>query len=283
MGLFDLFKPNVEKLEAKQDVEGLINALRHKDEHVQRKAAKALGKIGDKRAVEPLIQALKDEDRYVRAEVAEALENINSNEAREALVAYQAKEIQRRRSALINYVVGRHLVKQGYYKKNIGAAKVGYFDPTNVIFRLFDNNGRRLTTIMGVEATGLSWPPICSSEQDQDQIDFIIKATTLTQALETSNPLGEVGKLLTNLERVADGEVDKFIFESTVLPFFERYSAGEKTLMIHEVVTEVRLNSLFNFLCSEVVRPAVEDIGVEKLKRRAIARVRQLKGVENKK
>jgi len=84
--------------------------------------------------------------------------------------------------------------------------------------------------------------------------------------------------LLPNLERISEGEVGKFIFESTVLPFFERYSAEEKTLMIEEVVTEVRLNALFNFLCSEVVGPSgVEDIGTDKLRRQAIERVRQIR------
>jgi hypothetical protein len=61
MGIFDLFgPPNVEKMLAKKDVEGLIKALRHKEANVRAKAAQALGKVGDVRAVKPLISAMKD-------------------------------------------------------------------------------------------------------------------------------------------------------------------------------------------------------------------------------
>jgi HEAT repeat protein len=56
MGIFDkLFKPNVEKLKAKGDVEGLIKVLKHKNPEVRSEAEEALGEIG-KPAVEPLIQ-----------------------------------------------------------------------------------------------------------------------------------------------------------------------------------------------------------------------------------
>jgi len=55
-GLFG--PPNVEKLQAKGNVKGLIKALGYKkDEDVREAAAKALGEIGDARAVEPLIAA----------------------------------------------------------------------------------------------------------------------------------------------------------------------------------------------------------------------------------
>jgi HEAT repeat protein len=53
------FGPNIKKMKANKDIEGLIEALEHKDLAVRRCAAEALGKIGDARAVEPLIRALK--------------------------------------------------------------------------------------------------------------------------------------------------------------------------------------------------------------------------------
>ena len=43
-------KPNIEKMEAKKDVKGLIKALGDKDEHVRRIAAGVLGEIGDARS-----------------------------------------------------------------------------------------------------------------------------------------------------------------------------------------------------------------------------------------
>jgi HEAT repeat protein len=74
------------KMEAKEDVERLIKALKHKDWKVRWKAAEDLGKIGDTRAVEPLIQALKDEDWQVRNNVAWALGEIGDARAVEPLI-----------------------------------------------------------------------------------------------------------------------------------------------------------------------------------------------------
>jgi len=78
------FKPNVKKMEAKKDVEGLIKAL--KDTHVRHYTAEALIKIKDAKAVEPLIQALKDEDYFVREAAARALGEIKDKRAVEPLL-----------------------------------------------------------------------------------------------------------------------------------------------------------------------------------------------------
>ena len=79
--------PNIEKLEARRNVEKLIEALRYKkDSNVCRAAARALGNIGDARAVEPLIALLRDRDRDVCKAAAEALEKIGEP-AVEPLVA----------------------------------------------------------------------------------------------------------------------------------------------------------------------------------------------------
>ena len=87
MGIFDLFKPNIEKLKEKKDVESLIKALQYKgDLDVRSEAVEAVGKIGDKRAVEPLIQALNDENKYVREGAALALAEIGDKRAVEPLI-----------------------------------------------------------------------------------------------------------------------------------------------------------------------------------------------------
>ncbi len=53
--------PNIGKMKAKQDVNGLIKALRYKkNSQVRGNAARVLGEIGDPRAVEPLIDALME-------------------------------------------------------------------------------------------------------------------------------------------------------------------------------------------------------------------------------
>jgi HEAT repeat protein len=51
-------KPNIKKMKAERDVEGLIKALKVGDWTVRDNAAKALGEIGDARAVQPLMETL---------------------------------------------------------------------------------------------------------------------------------------------------------------------------------------------------------------------------------
>ena len=58
-------KPNVEKMKAEKDVEGLIKALEDGDKHVRGEAAEALGKIRGKRAAEALNQVRKSPTYWV--------------------------------------------------------------------------------------------------------------------------------------------------------------------------------------------------------------------------
>ena len=79
--------PDVEKLESKRDVKGLIGALGYqKDPYgdLRRAAAEALGEIGDPRAVEPLIGSLKDDRVHLAA--IKALDKINDRRAVEPLI-----------------------------------------------------------------------------------------------------------------------------------------------------------------------------------------------------
>lgn len=77
--------PNIERLKAKRDVQGLIKALQHRDAATRRDAATALGDIGDERAVDPLIASLGDGDADMRYESAEALGKLRDHRAVEGL------------------------------------------------------------------------------------------------------------------------------------------------------------------------------------------------------
>jgi len=88
MGFFDLFgPPNVEKMLAKKDVEGLIKALQFKEPDIRAKAADAIGKIAHyaTSAVDPLIATLKDSSTDVRRATAETLGKIGNTRAFEPL------------------------------------------------------------------------------------------------------------------------------------------------------------------------------------------------------
>lgn len=78
--------PDIKKMKTNKDVEGLIEALKHKDLTVRRQAAEALGELGDDRAVEPLIGALKDKDTWLRWCAAEALGKIGDERAVKHLI-----------------------------------------------------------------------------------------------------------------------------------------------------------------------------------------------------
>lgn len=79
MGLFG--PPDVEKLKAKGDVPGLIQALVYqKDAGIRKAAAYALGQLGNSVAVQPLLRALGDVDE-VMAAAAVALVQIGDREA----------------------------------------------------------------------------------------------------------------------------------------------------------------------------------------------------------
>jgi len=80
--------PNVDKLMAKGDFPGLINALEYQNVwRVRRDAAAALGEIGDADAVEPLMAALEDDSASVRIAVIAALGRIGDPAAVEPLMA----------------------------------------------------------------------------------------------------------------------------------------------------------------------------------------------------
>jgi HEAT repeat protein len=80
--------PNVNKMREKQDVPGLIKALRYeKDENVREAAAEALGALGDPRAVTPLIAALTDQSSEMRLSASEALGEIGNASAVAPLIA----------------------------------------------------------------------------------------------------------------------------------------------------------------------------------------------------
>lgn len=79
-------KPDIDKLQSRRDVRGLIKALHCKESGLRQAAVEALGKIADGGAVEPLIRSLKDDNQNVRTGAASALEKIGNPRAMEALI-----------------------------------------------------------------------------------------------------------------------------------------------------------------------------------------------------
>ena len=66
-------------------VQGLIAALKDKEETVRKCAVVALGRIKDPEAIEPLVEMLGDKDWFARLTAAAALESIGHERGREAI------------------------------------------------------------------------------------------------------------------------------------------------------------------------------------------------------
>ena len=88
------FKPNVEKMAKKRDVEGLTRLLRPPEDssnlgdvqHLRIEAIGALAQLRDSRAVEPLVQALNDGNEQIQVMAASALGSIGDKRAVQPLV-----------------------------------------------------------------------------------------------------------------------------------------------------------------------------------------------------
>jgi HEAT repeat protein len=95
-GCVKMAKPDIEKMKAERDVEGLIKALNDKYWVVREKAVLALGYIGymgDPRAVKPLTRALRDKDYRVRGKAAEVLgEMVDASLIKSFIQALKDKE-----------------------------------------------------------------------------------------------------------------------------------------------------------------------------------------------
>ena len=100
MGLFG--PPNIEKIKAKKDIQGLIKALHYmKDDKIRESAADILGDIGDSTAVLPLIDALNDKDRSVQLKAIVALGKIADKRSVESLITMLKNKDEMLRSQAI--------------------------------------------------------------------------------------------------------------------------------------------------------------------------------------
>lgn len=174
----------------------------------------------------------------------------------------------------LTYIVGAKDAKMGTYKANIGRGKIGYFDPWKVVVRI---------TSRGWEIT---WPPdefgAPATLVGSTWVEYSLKAGHLQTALGVKGNVFGFGStkedmetFFLNLMEVSKGEVGSFIHENTVLPFFRKYSVGEKIIVVDEVMKEVTLNSLINFFISEVAVENAENM--RQLKKLSEEKIRELR------
>lgn len=84
-----LFEPNIDKMEAVQDVNGLIRMLHHRKPHIRYRAAEARGEMHHTLAVVPLLLALHQSPDYSERECyLAALGKIGDKKAVRPLLAW---------------------------------------------------------------------------------------------------------------------------------------------------------------------------------------------------
>ncbi|TAL70482.1 MAG: hypothetical protein EPN82_02405 [Bacteroidetes bacterium] len=171
----------------------------------------------------------------------------------------------------LDYIVGQSYVKEGLYKSNVGTERIGYFDPRKVVLKRVK------------EGWMCTFPP--DGLNREEGMEFAFKIGLLQTALGiTGNAFGfgatpqELQKFLINISEVGkanEGAIAKLIYEETVYPFFELYSADEKVVIIEDVEKEVLMNSIINFFCTEIDVKKAKNLN--DLKKCSLEKVNNLK------
>ena len=174
---------NIEKMEDKSDVGGLIKALKHRDPGIRQAAAEALCKVGDADAVEPLISALKDEEWVVRRYAAEALGVIGDPRAVEPLTEALDDPFFQFGFSPVRRVASESL-------ERIRAAEIATSPLDKLLAR--------------------SWSKPSSSKKTMELVGILTRNCESVSDKEVSRCMNAIGKLKTNNDPIV-GEVMSYV------------------------------------------------------------------------
>ena len=134
--IFSACAPNIDQLLAENDVEGLVEALGHKDPSIRQSAAEAFGTLGGPSAINALSLALSDVDPDVRGTAAESLGKIDDKTVLplllDALKEEQNQDVQEKLTdAIVSYeekavepIIGHLGTESEYFHKLLLSAVV---------------------------------------------------------------------------------------------------------------------------------------------------------------
>jgi diguanylate cyclase (GGDEF)-like protein len=87
MRVFNFLRPNLDILKSKEDIKGIVNAIKStKDENIRSKAIEALFEIGTEKAVKALIEVVNKEEKLIRQKILETFEKVANERVQEALI-----------------------------------------------------------------------------------------------------------------------------------------------------------------------------------------------------
>lgn len=89
--MFGWFKPDIARLKARGDINGLIHAMGYEDLNLRMEAMDALGDLAEPRAIDPLIEVLKEEDYTLRMCASNALRKIGAPAVPRLVAAFHSR------------------------------------------------------------------------------------------------------------------------------------------------------------------------------------------------
>ncbi|BAI61846.1 hypothetical protein MCP_1774 [Methanocella paludicola SANAE] len=185
--MFGLGKPDVNKLESRRDINGLVKALDYKNDTIVRQnAIKALAKIGGDSVVGSILTAFNDRDAQVRCEAARAFKTIRNSRAIDPLKKLLRDEEPSVRACAaetlksMNWIPGNDELSARFYIvisdwdkcADLGAIAV---DPLMSVLNNLDKDDlRRVNIIKALGKTGNAYA-IESVIKDPKNFDYLEK------------------------------------------------------------------------------------------------------------
>jgi len=200
-----LFKPNVPKMKARKNVNGLIRLLGDRDAEIREASARALGELGFPRVIGPLCRALTDPEWTVRISVVEALAMTEDPKGIEALVEMLKDAIpavaQSAAKALVKYgplamnSVARILTEREAHAREYAIRALGQIADERVIPALsvvLDDAEPSvritLATTLGEIGEARALPVLCQLLQDPSPAVVQATITAIEQVGLPANP-----------------------------------------------------------------------------------------------
>jgi len=201
-----LFKPNVEKMKARKNVNSLIKLLSDHDAAIREETARALGELAFPRVIGPLCRAITDPEWTVRVSVVEALGMTGDPKAIEALVESLKDEIpavaQSASKALVSYgpsainSLARVLTEGKPQAREQAVRALGQIDEEPVITALApalndEEPSVRITLAnsLGQVSRGQVIPALCRLLQDTEPVVVQAAIAAIEKVGLPSNPL----------------------------------------------------------------------------------------------
>lgn len=237
MPFFGLFgPPDVEKLKEKENIQGLIKALKYEDSSdIRRDAALALGDLGDPQAVEPLIILLKDMDkRWCKWAAAEALGKIGDDRAVEPLIDALKVDRVRKQTATALGEIGdpralepliAALEDKDFKVRRAAVQALGKIGDPRAVEPLIDVMEEKITRPSAVEALG--------KISDERAIKALISALELPIIYPSSSDRKTRKKAVQALKKIGPPAVDALtntILSTLTNQEWRLYKASAETL-----------------------------------------------------